>query len=549
MGKTIGELAKTTRISAEKLIEQLAESGAGSFAEDDVITEEQKLNLLKHLRARHDKSPQKIDITLNDIKNAEALHELNDLLTQLMAKQQIQPLIKDANLDIVVDSIIKLATNVDGENQLLVAAMLGRLAAVARGRETQVFKRVKDVITSEPSSLDTLSDQLVGGDEGKELDVGKSKHYAAQSLRHVDATWLNSYCIREALNIDTAEHARRELLEIALDRYGTFSEWLASISENVNALKAIDNLDTRLKRLRRIFSAMLEIIKGWQCELGDKPGTALAKCFASLANRKLTDGNQDDLVDVLDSVLGMLVRLIELRFSNALYGETYAIMEQGKALLGPGVWARFLDKSTAISRVRTDLLEAALVVARQNKTDKGLMTILLTCYPSRAQLAAAVKRHFSQAQDLDPDVCEWWQNASKIFEDRRDVEQKIGNSEDEQIGALLIEVEYAKETMDKLNRAVAPMLEISDPVLAETVKRAASTYQDMAQIARRLARMRKLSKSGLLGVHTEYNSREHEMRGGHKAGIRQIKVIRDGIIKEFNGKKKTLVKPLVEPEE
>ena len=114
---------------------------------------------------------------------------------------------------------------------------------------------------------------------------------------------------------------------------------------------------------------------------------------------------------------------------------------------------------------------------------------------------------------------------------------------------LLIEVEYAKETMEKLNRAVAPMLEISDPVLAETVKRAASNYQEMAQITSRLARMRKLTKSGLLGKKLEYNPREHEMRGGHQAGIRQVKVIRDGIRKEFNDKIKTLVKPLVEPEE
>ena len=61
--------------------------------------------------------------------------------------------------------------------------------------------------------------------------------------------------------------------------------------------------------------------------------------------------------------------------------------------------------------------------------------------------------------------------------------------------------------------------------------------------------MRKLTKCDLLGVRLEYNSREHDMRGGHKAGIRQVKVICDGIKKDFNGKIKTLVKPLVEPEE
>lgn len=489
-----------------------------------------------------------MDISLDDIKKAEGLHELNDLLTQLMAKQQIQALIKDANLDVVVDSIIQLSSDTDGEKKLLVAAMLGRLAAVARGRESQVYKRLNEVITDEPPSLDTLSDQL-GGDDDKDLDVGKSKQYAAQSLRHVDAVWLNDYCVREALNIDTAELARRELLETALNGKGNFSDWLVSISQFASVLLAIENTDTRVKRIRRLFNAMLEIVKNWQGELGEEPGTALANCFKSFTDRKLAEGDLDAMSDVLDTALAILGRLIEIRFSNALYAQTYAVMEQGKAVLGAGMWARFLDKSNMISRIRTELFEAALVLARQNRTDISLMSVLLTCYSSRSQLSAAVKRHFTHAQDLDPDTREWWQSASKIGEERREVEQRVGNSEDEQIGALLIEVEYAKETMEKLNRAVAPMLEISDPVLAETVKRAASTYQDMAQIARRLARMRKLTKSNLLGVHTEYNPREHEMRGGHKSGVRRIKVVRDGIVKEFNGKKKTLVKPLVEPEE
>jgi hypothetical protein len=547
--KTINELSKVIAIPLDRLLEQIKEAGLSANSGEDVIEDNEKTKLLAYLRQRHGKTDGvKIDISLDDIINAESLHVLNDLLTQVMAKQQIQSLIKESNLDALVESIIKLAKDADGEKQLLVAAMLGRLAAVARGREMQVFKRLNEVITDEPPSLNALSDQLVGGGD-KDLDVGKSKQYAAQSLRHINALWLNDYCIREAVNIDTAEHARRELLETVLNDKGNFSDWLASISQFANVLQAIENIDARLKRIRRFFIAMLEVVKNWQGELGGEPGTALSNCFRSFSDRKLAEGDQDAMADLLDTALAILARLIEIRFSNALIGQTYAVMEAGKALLGAGMWARFLDKSVMIARIRTDLLEAALVVARQGRTDSSLMSVLLTCYSSRPQLASAVKRHFALAQDLEPDIVEWWQSAAKSGDERRDVEHKVGNTEDEQIGALLIEVEYAKETMEKLSRAVAPMLEISDPVLAETVRRAASTYRDMAQIATRLARMRKLTKSGLLGAHTEYNPREHEMRGGHKPGIRRIKVIRDGIIKEFNGKKKTLVKPLVEPEE
>jgi len=71
----------------------------------------------------------------------------------------------------------------------------------------------------------------------------------------------------------------------------------------------------------------------------------------------------------------------------------------------------------------------------------------------------------------------------------------------------------------------------------------------MAQIARRLARMRKLTTTSLRGARVEYNPLEHEMLGGHQPGVRKVKVVRDGVQKEFAGKVKTLVKPWVEPEE
>ena len=103
--------------------------------------------------------------------------------------------------------------------------------------------------------------------------------------------------------------------------------------------------------------------------------------------------------------------------------------------------------------------------------------------------------------------------------------------------------------MEKVGRAVVPLLEISEPVLASTVKKAVDGYEAIAQTGRRLARMRKLTKTDLKGEHLEYNPLEHEMLGGHQAGIRRVRVVRDGIMKEFAGKTKTLVKPWVEPDE
>ena len=155
-----------------------------------------------------------------------------------------------------------------------------------------------------------------------------------------------------------------------------------------------------------------------------------------------------------------------------------------------------------------------------------IMEILLASYTSGTQVSTAVKRHFRGAQDIDPDIADWWCSAGRISGSQRTVEHKVGNTEDSQIGALLIEVDSYREAMDKVGRAVVPLLEISEPVLASTVKKAVEGYRSIEQTTRRLSRMRKLTKTELKGERLEYNPLEHEMLGGHKAGVRRVRVVR-----------------------
>ena len=110
-------------------------------------------------------------------------------------------------------------------------------------------------------------------------------------------------------------------------------------------------------------------------------------------------------------------------------------------------------------------------------------------------------------------------------------------------------MEVSREVMEKLGRAVLPILEPMNPVLAKTVEQAESDYKDMAQIIRGLSRMRQLQPAGLLSERMDYNQRLHDMVGGHRSGIRRIRVVRDGVEKKFAGTTKMLVKPWVKPED
>lgn len=189
------------------------------------------------------------------------LRQVQEILTAEMAQQKIQALIKGTNLDRVCNRIYELAERGDQETRLTAAAVLGRLAAVARGREAQVFAQFPEMLSFEPPSLDTLK-----GDE---------RTYAAQSLRHARGGWLPDYCIRESLALDTAENARKELLLTALTCYDSVSSTLAALANHASSLNAIENIETRYRRVRRIFTQLSDALREWQGAVGESPGLVL----------------------------------------------------------------------------------------------------------------------------------------------------------------------------------------------------------------------------------------------------------------------------------
>jgi hypothetical protein len=484
-------------------------------------------------------SLENIEDAMRYILGADDLRAVNGLLTRAMAQQKIQALIKEDNLSVICDTVTDLAVAGNGdeeENRLMAAAMLGRISAVARGRESSVFWRKADLFNKRPLPIDTLAD----GDE---------KYYAAMTLSQVEAPWLLEYCCEQAVLTDTAEKARKVFLNTALTKAGGLSVFWQKSTAAFGYLKEIESDDTRYKRIRRISAAANETVRAWEGEVGVHAGIALSEWFSSLVRTSKKGAEEQVLADILDDVLAMLLRLIELRFSNALLAPTYTVIDKARASYGKDIWGDVIRRAPNLEKVRTCLKETALVLARQGVTDKAVMDVLCSAYHSRAQVMPAIIAHFSHAQELDPDVKAWWEKAGTIKESIRKADHQMGNSEDQQIGSLLINVEESKSVMEKLERAVVPFLEISDPPLAETVKKAAGSYSEIALAARQLATMRKLKHMCLKGETLEYNPLQHEMLGGHQLGVRTIKVERDGIQKDFGGKIKVLVKPRVTPEE
>lgn len=467
-----------------------------------------------------------------ELLSKNSLTSLNDSLTDAMSKQRHMALIKGDRLNTLTNRIVDMTIKQNDQSPLVALAILGRLSAVARGREEQVLNCVQLLIEKEPPSIETLSD----GDE---------KYYAAISIKHANKAWVKKYCIREALTTETAEKARKELLDTVLIKCSNASVFFEEIS---NEYEVLQKVDTGFTKIRRILTSIKESLILWRGQPGKDVGINLSVLYKRIVKGDFENVKDSVIFELEDQAILILLRIIELRFSYALNSTTYSIIEQGKRKFGSVLWNQYLNESVVIPDLRTCLLEATLVLARQSKTDKSIIDILLNLYSSREQLSLAISKHFNDAKDLEPMIREWWLKGGITSTSHREAQHTFGNTEDEQIGSLLIEVESSKEAMEKLRRAVVPLLQISDPILAATVDKAAISYSEISQISRRLARMRKLSKTDNKGEVMEYNPLEHELIGGHRDGVRKVKVVREAIQKDFGGKVKTLVKSRVEEE-
>jgi len=478
-----------------------------------------------------------IESYLDCITQSNNLREVNLLLTEVMAKRKIQLLIKGDNLLLISNLIVELVLRCKdqiSENRVLAAAILGRLTAVARNREETILASVSELFEDAPASIESLAD----GDE---------KYYAALFFSLIEYSWIADYCYEQVMLIDTSEKARKVFISRALQCSGSLSDFWNQIQSHFSLIKPLGSTEAKCKRLKRITKLLVEVLQEWQGDVGAEAGNELANWISLFLQHDSAEVDEELVIDLLDDVLSMLMRIIELRFSCALLAQTYLVLDRASTSIGRKTWTEFLRRSTKLETTRFALKEAALVLARQRIQDPDLVKIILIVYYSRSQVMPAIKSHFSSSKDLHAETRIWWEKGGKGTESLRNSEHKMGNTEDREIGSLLIHVENSKRVMEKLERAVVPFLEISDPPFAETVKKAAGSYAEIANATKQLAKMRKLNHMKLQGITLDYDPLDHEMLGGHQDGIRRVIVERDGIQKEFGGKQKILVKPRVSP--
>ena len=464
---------------------------------------------------------------------------LNDILTQAMSRQEHNSAIEGGQLESIANRVVELSKGADETEKFFALAVLARLTAVARGREEIVTAAIPRIELDSYPDIDELGD----------LKDANWKLYAAQGLRHRTDKAADEYRLVQIFRLNAAGKARQELLHQVLERIGNTAAFLATLAEKGSALSEVTTSTTRRTRVRRICTDLVTILQTWNGPVGADPGSKLAALTDTLVTRRIATESHPDLWAIIDALLEVGSQAIERRFSNALDPASFRVLTHASKAIGLGLWNRFLEQSKHIETMRTLLLETVLILARQSKTDGEYTRLLRTTFNSENDAKTKITEHLSTATDLMPQVLEFWSSlGDKSRAASRTHKQQVGKSEDDRIAQLLLDIERMELGIDRMENQVLTGLQISDPPAAAQVRNTITGYKQIEQHANALARLRKLVTMKIRpGSRIDYNPAHHEMLGGYRPDVNEVKVVRDGVKKHFGGATITIVKPQVKP--
>ncbi len=165
--KTVRQLAEIVKIPLERLLEQLKEAGLSASTPDDLITEDEKMQLLAHLRKRHGKSdsdagnsPRRVTLErrkVTEMKQASVPGSTTKTISVEVRKKKTY--IKRSEVEEVE------AKKVEEAPEVVVETIIEPVSTeTIADASTQPEKPVAEVVSEEKTETETVSDADVTND-------------------------------------------------------------------------------------------------------------------------------------------------------------------------------------------------------------------------------------------------------------------------------------------------------------------------------------------------------------------------------------------------
>ena len=435
------------------------------------------------------------------------------VIVDLVKSKRIHDVVADDTfqhgLDRVADAVRVGAA--PGE-RLTAIATLERAAAVSKPLRPVVDDLLRRAVVEPLADLHALKD-------------ADDRLYAVRSWRAVrKGEWYLDLLATAAVREELGEAVRKECIAGVVELSPHVAAALDRLRSALVAMKFAtknpgDSFGRRLKRLLQVVSDTLS--KSHQ-PVGQHVGRALSQFIERGARAHGRPESAAVKTGVVERTAALVHEIVRSGFSVAAEHRTYEALAVVQEWFRPRDWRDVCESSVGMKRVKNDVREALLLLARLGLTDDDLRRALETVCGAPEGADAVCREMAAESADIPRDVRDWLVGAQRRIRSASAVESQT-RSIDSVLAEVLLDMEPMSQAADVVKSEVLPQVSAALPqavsVLSRFVGRAAAMVNKLElAMAWRSLRIRKQE----VGQVVEFSPREHRSDGGHARRVRLV---------------------------
>ena len=383
--------------------------------------------------------------------------------------------------------------------RLTAIAALERAAAVSKPLRPVVDDLLRQVVAEPLSDLHALKDA------DDRLYAVRSWRAVRNGERYLDL--LATAAVREEMG----EAIRKECVEGVVE---LSTDLAAALDRLRSALVAIefptkkpgDSLGRRLKRLLQV---MAVILARTHRPMGHQAGRALGLFVERSVRAHGRPQSAGVKIAIVEWTAALVHEIVRSGFSLAAEHRTYEALAVAQEWFTQREWRDVCQSSTWMERVRNDVREALLLLARLGLTDDNLRRALETVCGSSGSADAVCRRMATENADIPQDVRDWLAKAPRRIRSTNAVESQT-RSIDSVLAEVLLEMDSLSKAADVVKTDVIPSVSDTFPQYAAALSRLVGRAGAMVNKLKLAMTWRSLRiRKQDVGQEVEFSPREH----------------------------------------
>lgn len=349
------------------------------------------------------------------------------------------------------------------------------------------------------------------------LANAKDRYYVALALSDANGEWLNPYIARSIAEDDSAELARRALAHSLFAKL-SLSEGLRLIADWLREVRFDTEkpAESAAKRLRRVVAAIRPSVIGRPISPGSALGSSLRALFESASRWGKPTSEEKVWRELTSECCHLVSDILRTQLTVLADPEIYRSLQPAKIWIDPRLWPRYLQKNVAAQAVCSALQDAIVLLAKQGVTDQRLLETLEFLVGTREGAVRIAAELAGSNPGIKPEVRDWLmrfgrERSSPALESFSTASE---GDIDGYVASLLLSIRWIQKHRSIHKSGIE---EMANDLIDRDLNR---LRLDVEQ----LARIRKLTVRLEQGDVVEYSPLAHELLGGHRLGVRRVRV-------------------------